>query len=237
MLVKPFTAKQDLMEAVLDAINLYCASTLRAIRRFPAYASGKMPEEIEWELMTFSERHEVMMDAFQRESGELVAAEPHILSFEYESRIGPGDRHARFSLEVKAGAEGWQIPVLFSICPDRFSYSDAAQFVGYPFRSCVEKWRDDMGPLHLISIFRTITDTQIRRHLGNPDIHVMREGWGYFAADPERYIQAAYLTNCSSPRRLIEKVQEFFAWLGEYEQIEALADRASIQGRILKARS
>jgi hypothetical protein len=236
-LVKTFVTKEDLKTAVLDAINLYCARTLQAIRGFPAYASDKTSQEVEWELMTFSERHQVMMDAFHREAQELVGTGSHILGFRYEFRTGPGDRHARFLMDVDSGGAMSQIPVLFSVCPDRFSYPDAAQFVGYPFRSCVESWPYDMGPLHLICIFRTITDTQVRRHLGNPDIHVMREGWGFFAADPERFIQAAYLVGCSSPRRLIEHVQELFAWLGVYEQIEALVKRAGVQGRILKART
>lgn len=235
-IVESFATKKDLKNGILDALNLYCAATLRAIRKFPAYASGKTSEEVEWELMTFSERHQVMMEAFQHGSEKLVLPGPHILSFQFKLRTGPGDRHARFLLEVDDDGAVRPVPVLLSLCPDRFSYSDAAQFVGYPFRSCVEKWQDELGPLHLISLFRSITDTQIRRHLGNPDIHVLREGWGYFAADPERFIQAAYLANCSSPRRLIEKVQEFFAWLGEYEQIDSLLERAGIQGRILKAR-
>ncbi|HEX3528602.1 MAG TPA: DUF4062 domain-containing protein [Thermoanaerobaculia bacterium] len=236
-LVKTFTAKEDLKASILDAINLYCASTLRAIRKFPAYASGKTSEELEWELKTFSERHAEMLEAFQREAEMLVAAERHIQSFKLDRLTGPGDRHARFLMEVGTGGTVRPVPVIFSACPDRFSYPDAAQYVGYPFRSCVENWQDDLGPLHLVCVFRTITDTQVRRHLGNPDIHVTKEGWGFFAADPERFIQAAYLVGCSSPRRLIEQIQEFFAWLGEYEQLELLVDRAGVQGRILKARS
>jgi hypothetical protein len=99
----------------------------------------------------------------------------------------------------------------------------------------VQSWNDSLGPLDIILFFRTITDSQIRQHLGNPDIHVTREGWSYFAADPERYIQAGYLLNCTSSRDLERKVRQFLTWLEEYEQVGNLITRAKVRGRILGA--
>ena len=142
-----------------------------------------------------------------------------------------------YLLRFRSSGRAYKIPVLFSACPDRFSYSDAARYVGYPFRSCVDDWSETYGPLHIVAVAKSITDTQVRRHLGNPDIHVSNEGWGFFAADPERFIQTGYLTRCMSPRRLIFRVREFFTWLDIYEQIDQLIERAKVRGRILKAKA
>jgi len=101
----------------------------------------------------------------------------------------------------------------------------------------VETWSETSGPLHTVLVYRTITDTQIRRHLGNPDIHVSKEDWGFFAADPERFIQVAYLTRCTDSHEIMQRSRDFMAWLDEYEQVEELVQRSRIRGQILKARA
>jgi len=145
------------------------------------------------------------------------------------------DDAERYRLDLKQKTHTYALPVILSACPDRFSYPDAAAYVGYPFRTRVQSWDNSLGPLDIILFFRTITDAQIRRHLGNPDIHVTKEEWGYFAADPERYIQVAYLLNCTSSRDLERKLRRFLTWLDEYEQVGNLINRARIRGRILQA--
>jgi hypothetical protein len=228
-----FGSEKELLKLILDSVELYCAATLQAIRKFPAYASDKTRKETEWEMMTFTERHEAMMETFRKEAEEIELMDTRILGLSFKS----DEKSAhQYLLRFRSTKRSINIPVLFSACPDRFSYADAVRYVGYPFRSCVEGWTDTYGPLHIIAVARSITDTQVRRHLGNPDIHVSREGWGFFAADPERFIQVGYLTQCLSPRRLIRRVREFFTWLDIYEQVDQLVDRAKVRGRILKAR-
>lgn len=231
-IVNWFSSEADLVASVLRSIELYCAETLRNIRRFPSYASSKTREETEWELMTFTERHERMMEALRSGAADLELAGGAVRSLRFRSE---GDGFDLYELEVDAG-EARQVPVMASACPDRFSYPDAARYVGYPFRTAMDGWKETMGPLHLISVFRTVTDTQIRRHLGNPDIHVSREGWGFFAADPERFIQVAYLASCTSRQRLLIRVRQLLAWLSDYGQVPALVDRAETRGKILRAR-
>jgi hypothetical protein len=232
-IVQSFSTEKDLLQCVLGAVEKYCADTLRAIRLFPAYASSKTQEETEWELMTFAGRFERMRTVLQdkAEDIELVGTSIRGLRF-----VSAGVTADRFELEIDAAAGARKIPVLASFCPDRYSYADAARYVGYPFRTDMEKWADDMGPLHLVSIYRTITDTQIRRHLGNPDIHVSREKWGFYALDPERFIQAVYLQNCHSPQSLLNRIRQFLAWLHEYGQAADLARNAERRGKVLRAR-
>jgi hypothetical protein len=232
-IVNWFDSEEELVTLVLDSVELFCAQTLRAIRQFPAYASDKTRRETEWELMTFTERHEAMMATFRTEAEKIKLMDTRILGMIFKAVNQPADQ---YSLRIRSNKKSIYIPVLFSACPDRFSYSDAARYVGYPFRSCVENWKLAYGPLHIVAVARSITDTQVRRHLGNPDIHVSREAWGFFAADPERFIQVGYLTQCLSPPRLIRRVREFFTWLDFYEQIDQLIQRAKVRGKILKAR-
>ncbi|HYJ86665.1 MAG TPA: DUF4062 domain-containing protein [Pyrinomonadaceae bacterium] len=231
-IVNFFQAWDELPELVLKALDRYCADTLRAIRRMPAYASDKSDEEMNWEQMTFRQRHEKMLDTFSAKAPGIRMQGSEIDRLSHDAKKPDPQRYL---LHAHQGAKEHLLPVILSACPDRYSYPDAASYVGYPFRTRVESWDEPIGPLDIILFFRTITDSQIRRHLGNPDIHVTREGWGYFAADPERYIQAAYLLNCTSSRDLQLKVRQFLTWLDEYEQLGTLIARARVRGRILQA--
>ena len=232
-IVSWFADAEQLIADALDAVNLFCATTVRAIRRFPDYASAKTPLETEWELMTFTERYRALLDAFHDHVKGLELHETAIRGMEWQEEV---ETAARYDLKLELKGKAHTLPVLLSACPDRFSYPDAARYVGYPFRTCVESWDEPLGPLHIVAVFRTVTDTQVRRHLGNPDIHVFKESWGFYAADPERLIQIAYLVGCSSPRRMVDKVREFLVWLDEYEQLDELLDRARIRGQVLAAR-
>lgn len=196
------------------------------------YASDKSTEEASWEQMTFRERHTRILDTFRESVDRIVLPSSVIGSL---SPDPTREDNQRYQLAIKQGNALSELPLLLSACPDRFSYPDAAVYVGYPFRTRVQSWNNSLGPLDIILFFRSITDAQIRRHLGNPDIHVTKEEWGYFAADPERYIQAAYLLNCTSSRELERKVRQFLTWLDEYEQVETLITRARVRGRILQA--
>jgi hypothetical protein len=231
-LVNFFKTWEELPGLILKALDRYCADTLRAIRLLPPYASDKSAEEANWEQMTFSERHEEMLRVFRSHAWKIRLDESEIDRF---SRDPDGDDPHRYRLAIHQGKTRHHLPVVLSACPDRFAHPDAAGYVGYPFRTRVESWDKRLGPLDIILFYRTATDSQIRRHLGNPDIHVTKEDWGYFAADPERYIQAAYLLNCTSSRELERKVRQFLTWLDEYDQVKSLLARARVRGRILRA--
>jgi uncharacterized protein DUF4062 len=233
-IVNFFKKWDDLPGLILRALDRYCADSLRAIRRMPAYASDKSTEEATWEQMTFRERYEEMLKIFKTNASTISLTGSEIVSLSHDPQKHD---HQRYVLTLRRRDTETHLPIILSACPDRFAYPDAAGYVGYPFRTRVQSWDNPLGPLDIILFFRTATDSQVRRHLGNPDIHVTREDWGYFAADPERYIQAAYLVNCLSSRALEGRVRQFLTWLDEYDQIRNLIARAKIRGRILKAES
>lgn len=227
-----FETWEELPDKILKALDHYSADTLRAIRRMAPYASDKSDEEAKWEQMTFRERHAKMLQTFKKSTAGLMLNSAVIESLSHDPTTHDAER---YQLTLKPDAVRQQLPIILSACPDRFSYADAAAYVGYPFRTRVQSWSNSLGPLDIILFFRTVTDAQIRRHLGNPDIHVTKEEWGFFAADPERYIQSAYLINCTSSRGLERKVRQFLTWLAEYKQVGILLERARVRGRILQA--
>ncbi|MGF1508378.1 MAG: DUF4062 domain-containing protein [Myxococcota bacterium] len=194
--------------------------------------------EAEWEFMTFTERHERIASTLEAQCRDGRIGIPGL---HRNVELKPVDR-ARSSTEagrysLRFARRGVRLPVIVSICPDRFSYPDAVRFVGYPFRTAVDGWDEDTGPLHLVLVYRTVTDTQIRRHIGNPDIHVSKQDWGFFASDPERFIQLAYLVKCHDPQDVGQRIRDFLLWLDSYDQIDTLLDRSKTRGQILRARS
>jgi hypothetical protein len=223
--VAVFKTKGELLQKVLDAVAAHAAS---ALRRYPSRTSGKSDERLAWELMTFTERHGEIHTAL-RHVAERVKDIGDIESMSFDATK---DMHAVYRLTVRSGKRK-AMPVIVSVCPDRFSFAEAARFVGYPFRTLTDGWKGDIGPLHIVCIYRSITDAQIRRHLGNPDIRVVKERWGYFARDPERFIQSLYLTNCDDETSLRERLRESLDWIAS-ELKEVLAS-AEARGRILTA--
>jgi len=233
-IVSFFSTRDELLLGIVNGVSALAGS---ALRRFSSRISGKSEEQADWELMTFTERFAQLKATFREVAEGLDGIGTiHGLGFESEH-----DGHSLYVATTGKSAKR-KLPVVVSACPDRYSFPEAARFVGYPFRTAVDaweklvkRWKQKTGPLHIVLIYRTITDTQIRRHLGNPDIRVAREPWGYFARDPERFIQTLYLVDCRDPVSLRERVHDALGWIAG-GQLEKLLDRAEGRGRILEAR-
>ena len=239
-IVKLFETWEELSDQIVQQIAGYCAKALcAAAGNAPARAVSKSEGESKWELMTFTDRAAAMRKAFKDLSrhtpeGLKITDEGGRAGQTLRQVSGKGDRY-RYLLTMRTGDAEYSVPVLFSVCPDRFSYPEAARYVGYPFRTRTDDWDDAAGPLDIILLFRGITDAQIRRHLGNPDVEITREDWGFFAADPEQAIQAAYLTRCDSPEDIERQVREFLGWLYASRRWRRLYERAMARGAILRA--
>jgi len=228
-MIKFFKSWEELAEQIVNQIAAYCANTLHSASHGPSRRLSRSP----WELMTFTERAAAMRKQFKEMSLGFKIEQGKVVQT-LKQDFGKGDRY-RYRLGMRTSDTKRSVPVLFSVCPDRFSYPDAARHVGYPFRTRTDEWADRAGPLDIILLFRGITDTQIRRHLGNPDIEIVRERWGYFAVDPEQAIQVAYLTECDAPPQVGRRVRDFLGWLSDSGQWRRLADRAKSRGAILRA--
>jgi len=205
---------------------LYCSR-----RTYPSRTSGKSKEQVEWELQTFTERHGAIHEAFKRVAVGIKEV-GRVQSMGYAaSKL----EHAFYDLSVgHANSATVSIPTIVSVCPDRFSFAEAARFVGYPFRTMTQGWNRQLGPLHVTCVYRTITDAQIRKHLGNPDIRVAKESWGFFARDPERSIQGLYLIKCSDETTLRIRLHDALEWLTA-TSLDEVVKTAQARGRILAA--
>jgi len=226
--VPMFDTKQQLFEAVLNGVAGHAAA---AVRRYPSRTSGKSKEQVEWELQTFTERHGAIHEAFKRVAVGIKEV-GRVQSMGYAaSKL----EHAFYDLSVgHANSATVSIPTIVSVCPDRFSFAEAARFVGYPFRTMTQGWNRQLGPLHVTCVYRTITDAQIRKHLGNPDIRVAKESWGFFARDPERSIQGLYLIKCSDETTLRIRLHDALEWLTA-TSLDEVVKTAQARGRILAA--
>jgi len=228
--VSIFENTNDLDQDVFNAVAGHVAATMR---RYPARTSGKSTEQVRWELMTFTERHAAIQEAFKGVAADVKNVGAVRALNDAEPRQG----HVLYRMTVQAEkAKRIVVPVIVSACPDRFSFADTARFVGYPFRTMTEGWTDALGPLHIVCVYRSVTDSQIRRHLGNPDIRVAKEPWGYFARDPERSIQSLYLNRCEDVTCLRERLHDALEWLSSTELTHFLST-AQARGRILAATS
>jgi hypothetical protein len=225
-----FHTKDALFQAVFDAVAGHAAA---ALRRYPSRTSGKSAVEAEWELMTFSERHGAILGAFEKLAGDVK----DIGAIGSLGDPEPRQEHVFYRMAVHPPKrKPLSLPVIVSVCPDRFSFAEAARFVGYPFRTMTAGWTDVLGPLHIVCVYRSVTDGQIRRHLGNPDIRVAKEAWGFFARDPERSIQGLYLTRCEDVTSLRTRLHDALEWLSSTE-LDPMLATAHARGRILAATS
>jgi hypothetical protein len=228
--VSIFQTKEELFQKVFGAVAGHAAA---ALRRYPSRTSGKSTVQVAWELKTFSERHEAIQGAFR----ELAVDVKNIGVIASLGDPQPRQEHVFYRMVLHTNKrKPVSLPVIVSVCPDRFSFVEAARFVGYPFRTMTADWTDPLGPLHIVCVYRSVTDGQIRRHLGNPDIRVAKEAWGYFARDPERSIQALYLIKCEDETTLRARLHDALDWLTSTE-LDPVITTAKARGRILAATS
>jgi hypothetical protein len=232
-----FATGQQLVEQILGGLDALTAKTVSwHAQRFRQKVQSET--EAEWELMTFTERHERVKSALNNHAEEdrIRVAGPHNTMRLHRVNDDTADPGTPDRYMLSFTERGTDLPVIVTACPDRFSYPDASRYVGYPFRTAVEVWDGELGPLHFVLVYRTVTDTQVRRHIGNPDIHVSKQDWGFFASDPERFIQIVYLTHCNDPDEVGIHVRDFLVWLDRYKQVDPLLARAATRGEILRAR-
>jgi hypothetical protein len=112
--VKFFNTWEELPGLVLSSLDRYGADTLRAIRRMPAYASNKSDEEMDWEQMTFRERHSKMLASFNQ---SLAGITLHHSAFDSLSHLPTEEDGERYQLVVRLAETTHQLPIILSVAP------------------------------------------------------------------------------------------------------------------------
>jgi hypothetical protein len=114
-------------------------------------------------------------------------------------------------------AAGTSLVLTVSAAPDGFGVPDARQHVGYPFRQDATILKASRagkggaqaaGPLHIVGVFKNVTEAQIRAHIGNADIAILPFRFGYLAHDEIQSIQVAYLTRLSDASAIQRAIAE-----------------------------
>jgi hypothetical protein len=124
-----------------------------------------------------------------------------------------------------------------SAAPDGFGVTGARPYVGYPFRQdaailkaarASKAGAQATGPLHIVGVFKNVTEAQIRNHIGNADIAILPFQFGYLAHDEIQSIQVAYLTRLSDETAIRRAITELRLRLADPQvapTVERLAKR------------
>jgi hypothetical protein len=201
--------------AAYGAVRRMGARALAQWRRSRSYSGSRF----RWASKTYSERTteiaSILVEQFTRASG--VVRRPFAL---WQPAL----------LQLPLGTTTLLVSV--SAVPDGFGVADARKYAGYPFRD------DDQhraaahgawtGPLHVVGVYKSITESQMRSHLGNADIAIFKTEFGYLAQDRSQAIQVAYLWDCSEEDAAVEAAALFLRWLTDADastQISELGDR------------
>jgi hypothetical protein len=126
-------------------------------------------------------------------------------------------------------------PVSLHCVPDGFGVAEARKFVAYVFDDePAGRKLKSLGRLAIIACFRSITDGQIRRHLGSVEASEVYPGpWGFYAADPISGRQALYLPRCENSLKMDFCMSGAITWL--LEHAADVNKLASLRQRILDA--
>ena len=200
------------------AVELLVLGRLEASRA--AYSEGA---PLDWSRLDFARRKQQMEDAIGTYF-EKVELNPIVR--------GLPQGHVR---TLPPGA-----PVLF-VChgiPAAMSVAAAREMVGQPFLRDHEymakaKSRSDkpIGPVHLISCTRSVTEAQAIRQLGFPDATIVKTRFGVYVADHVQMIQMVFLADCHDAGATRDAVAAFFEWLHNAEEEQRFCQRA--EGRRL----
>jgi hypothetical protein len=175
-----------------------------AVFRYVKYAVPTDDEESEdWLLSAYRIRHGKMQAAFLNQS-QILGLRGDVI------QIGSGHGQA----------------IALHCAPDNFSIPESRKFAAYVFDDEVSaRSLKDVGRLHFVAVFGNVTETQIRRHLGNFEAaEVFKADWGYFGMEPSTGIQAVYLPHCTNSLVMQARMSEALEWLTpRAEKIAALA--------------
>jgi hypothetical protein len=119
--------------------------------------------------------------------------------------------------------------------PDAMSVVEARELVGRPFLKDLEHLPNvDIGPVHIIGVYKNATENQIRDIIGHQDVAIIQDGFGFYVWDLVNHIQLIYITHCKDPEVTAIQTQAFFTWLRVQDETRFVIDRASRRKEILK---
>ena len=121
--------------------------------------------------------------------------------------------------------------------PDSASISSAKEKVGQPFLNDIYDagfLKDkDGGIIHIIGCYKTVTESQVRKIMGFPDVILIKDEFGIYVADKIYKIQMLFLEKCIDENQTVSRVENFFDWLYRSGEIEDFIKRAKDRKEIV----
>jgi hypothetical protein len=111
-------------------------------------------------------------------------------------------------------------PVQLHCVPDNFSIPESKKFAAYIFDDETGTGPSGaLGKLHIVAAFGSITDLQVRRHLGNFEAaEVYSDSWGLYACVRSSGMQCIYLPRCVNSLVMQSKLSNAISWLQDHAQ-------------------
>jgi hypothetical protein len=192
---------------------------------------GVEGEAFEWAKRTYSERSGLIVSAVT----ESMAG---VEGIECRARLWPKSTPGS---PMRGEIEADKARLVFTVTgvPDSFGVPEARKYAGYPFREDTDHLQAAqgtraLGPIHIVAVHKRVTESQIRAHVGNPDIAIIRTSFGYFSQDRSQATQVAYLTDITDSTVARRRAHELLVWLGQPTVLTGVKELARRRWRMCR---
>src|SRR5690606_1264451 len=137
------------------------------------------------------------------------------------------------------------VPALFpgiiyniEVVPDNMSVTDARANIGRPFLDelrIIEDKQENKGVIHIIGVYGTVTELQVKNLVGFPDLAVNKTSFGFYLWDTTNHIQMFFLQKCTNTDAVGLNINYLEQWLKTSGEREKVVKRAEARHSILQA--
>jgi len=131
-----------------------------------------------------------------------------------------------------------EIIVEHNVIPDNMSVTDARNYIKRPFlyeQETIKVNKLKKGVIHLISIYGSATETQVKNLVGHPDLTVIKTPFGFYLWEQSTHIQIFFLINLKNPNVIKTRMQQLNIWLTSSKELSKVQQRSLARYSILKA--
>lgn len=191
------TFKNNLLERVKELILKSLEKRIEASNA-AFKQSGNSHKVLEWKTMNFDSRDK-----------EITSLLSKMVSVDYKDTI-----------------------TVVSSVPENMSTPEALKYTGRSFLSDQETISEKKnkklkkGPIHFVGVFGSVTETQIKNLIGNPDIAILKDDFGIYVWEPALNIQMVFLSKCMTPEATTTGYQLFKNWIEFSDLTDAIQKRA-----------
>jgi hypothetical protein len=126
----------------------------------------------------------------------------------------------------------------FHAIPDNMSVADARNMIGRPFieeHELIRRRKEKMGVIHFVAIYGNTTETQVKNHVGYPNLTVIKGPFGYYLWEKNSHIQMFFLIKCINPQTIKTRLSQIMNWLNGSAELPKIVVRAKARFSILHA--